>query len=125
MERLEAIATPPLQRLGLSAPQRPLDEVARFLGGSRRRSQTRVRPGSDRGQSRVRAEDAETAIHDEFSADRASPNYRPVTIVDTSQKKKLELTIEVPVEDMARMGESDPSTSSGSSRAGSRDEEIP
>ncbi|HMC75786.1 MAG TPA: helicase-related protein, partial [Vicinamibacterales bacterium] len=47
----------------------------------------------------------ETAIHDEFSADRASPNYRPVTIVDTSQKKKLELRIEVPVEDMARMGE--------------------
>ena len=33
------------------------------------------------------------------------PKYRDVTIVDTSQKKKLELQIEVPVEDMARIGE--------------------
>src|SRR5207253_1953452 len=35
----------------------------------------------------------------------APVEYRPVTIVDTSQKKQLELQIEVPVEDMARMGE--------------------
>src|SRR5919109_401664 len=34
LERLEAlVATPSLQRIGLSATQRPLDEVARFLGG--------------------------------------------------------------------------------------------
>ena len=107
MERLQSITTSPLQRIGLSATQRPLDEVARFLGGAaprRARGQTGVRPGSDRGQT---PQDAETAIHDEFSADRASPNFRPVTIVDTSQKKRLELQIEVPVEDMARMGDVD------------------
>src|SRR6187549_1717533 len=34
MERLEAITASPLQRIGLSATQRPLDEVARFLGGA-------------------------------------------------------------------------------------------
>jgi ATP-dependent Lhr-like helicase len=118
LERLETITASPLQRIGLSATQRPLDEVARYLGGARLRrargvrpgsdrGQTGVKPGSDRGQTRVRPVpgQAETAIHDEFSADRASPEYRPVTIVDTSQKKKLELKIEVPVEDMARMGE--------------------
>src|ERR1051325_3549611 len=34
LERLAAlVATPSLQRIGLSATQRPLDEVARFLGG--------------------------------------------------------------------------------------------
>ncbi len=37
LERLEALVAagsrPPLQRVGLSATQRPLDEVARFLGG--------------------------------------------------------------------------------------------
>ena len=33
LERLEALTTPPLQRIGLSATQRPLEEVARFLGG--------------------------------------------------------------------------------------------
>ncbi len=37
LERLEAIrpaGAAPLQRIGLSATQRPLDEVARFLGGA-------------------------------------------------------------------------------------------
>lgn len=34
MERLEAVCTAPPQRIGLSATQRPLDEVARFLGGT-------------------------------------------------------------------------------------------
>ena len=36
LERLEALrdpGSPPLQRIGLSATQRPLDEVARLLGG--------------------------------------------------------------------------------------------
>jgi ATP-dependent Lhr-like helicase len=33
LERLEAIADSPPQRVGLSATQRPLDEIARFLGG--------------------------------------------------------------------------------------------
>src|SRR6185503_4100027 len=115
LERLQALTAAPPQRIGLSATQRPLDEVARFLGGARpARGQTGVRPGSDRGQTRVRppekktarpAIDAEDVIHDEFNAERAVLKYRDVTIVDTSQKKKLELTIEVPVEDMARMGQ--------------------
>ncbi|MGZ8585608.1 MAG: Lhr family helicase [Actinomycetota bacterium] len=33
LERLEAIARTPPQRIGLSATQRPLEEIARFLGG--------------------------------------------------------------------------------------------
>ncbi len=33
LERLEALTERPLQRIGLSATQRPLEEVARFLGG--------------------------------------------------------------------------------------------
>ncbi len=33
LERLEDIAQRPVQRIGLSATQRPLEEVARFLGG--------------------------------------------------------------------------------------------
>ena len=47
------------QRIGLSATQRPLEEVARFLGGA-----------------------------------------RPVTIIDAGEKPRLELTVEVPVDDM-------------------------
>src|SRR5262249_9766983 len=34
LERLQALTASPPQRIGLSATQRPLDEVARFLGGS-------------------------------------------------------------------------------------------
>jgi Lhr-like helicase len=34
IERLAAFAETPPQRIGLSATQRPLDEVARFLGGA-------------------------------------------------------------------------------------------
>jgi ATP-dependent Lhr-like helicase len=33
LERLEALTETPPQRIGLSATQRPLDEIARFLGG--------------------------------------------------------------------------------------------
>ena len=36
LERLEAIAKRPPQRLGLSATQRPLEEIAHFLGGTGR-----------------------------------------------------------------------------------------
>jgi ATP-dependent Lhr-like helicase len=35
LERLEAITAKPPQRIGLSATQRPLEEIARYLGGDR------------------------------------------------------------------------------------------
>jgi ATP-dependent helicase Lhr and Lhr-like helicase len=38
LERLEALVEKPPQRIGLSATQRPLEEVARFLGGCEHRS---------------------------------------------------------------------------------------
>jgi ATP-dependent Lhr-like helicase len=86
LERLEAIrptGAPPLQRIGLSATQRPLDEVARFLGGA-----------------------APTSCLPSPTSCLPSPtSFKSVAIVDTSQKKRLDLTIEVPVEDMARIGQ--------------------
>ena len=79
LERLEALrqSERPLQRIGLSATQRPLDEVARLLGGGT--------PGPDGAWS-----------------------PRPVQIVDAGKKKPLEVRVEVPVEDMARLGEGVP-----------------
>ena len=81
LERLERLrrqqgATEPLQRVGLSATQRPLEEVARLLAG---------------GEAPLDAE-------------RAVP-MRPIEIVDASEPKRLELSVEVPVEDMARLGQ--------------------
>ncbi|HEY2599218.1 MAG TPA: DEAD/DEAH box helicase [Candidatus Dormibacteraeota bacterium] len=63
LERLCAITTVEPQRLGLSATQRPLEEVARFLGGT----------------------------------------SREVAIVDAGRLKTMEVRVEVPVDDMARL----------------------
>jgi ATP-dependent Lhr-like helicase len=114
LERLEAIRTAgsgALQRIGLSATQRPLDEVARFLGGTQKGKREKGEGKRKEDPRRaVSKEDepapADAVIHEEFAAGSSDrPAYRPVTIVDTSQKKRLELKIEVPVEDMARIGE--------------------
>src|SRR5271154_3559918 len=82
LERLEAITEGRVQRIGLSATQRPLEEVAHFLGGALAGAETTTEPD-----------------------EQAVIPYRPVTIVDASEPKKLDLRIEVPVEDMARMGQ--------------------
>ncbi|HEY7513385.1 MAG TPA: DEAD/DEAH box helicase, partial [Vicinamibacteria bacterium] len=72
LERLEERAGRTLQRIGLSATQRPLEEVARYLGGSA--GHPRLEP-------------------------------RPVSIVDAGARKAFDLRVEVPVEDMSRLGE--------------------
>ncbi len=95
LERLEALAGRRIQRIGLSATQRPLEEVARFLGGVETpQVETPVASGKS----------PEAAWSSDLS-DSISLRYRPVTIVNASTIKQLKLTIEVPVEDMARLGE--------------------
>ena len=149
LERLEAICARPPQRIGLSATQRPLDEVARFLGGTvsvvgrqssvaSQQSSVVSRQSSIRNaQSIIRSQKsavrnpqsaiqpADEEIGHEFAVHRTALHYRPVTIVDAGQKKSLKLTIEVPVEDMAKLTRADPSTGSGSPRAVSRGDDIP
>ncbi len=103
LERLEALrarrhggAPPPLQRIGLSATQRPLDEVARFLGGY-------------------------AVLPDEAAA----PVPRPVTIVDAGAKKDFDIKVEVPVEDMARLDQMAPVDSVSDSDSDSVSEAEP
>ena len=122
LERLEALVKRPLQRIGLSATQRPLEEVARFLGGvevqgSENGGQETGRvskPGFVSGHDFSRAESAarmqgalapEAAAWSAEQADAEPLRYRPVTIINAAQLKQLKLRIEVPVEDMARLGE--------------------
>src|SRR6185436_15106842 len=98
----------PIQRIGLSATQRPLEEVARFLGGAeaRRVRKTRVEKAPPpRRKTLLPVEDVESDLHQEFSDDRSPATYRQVTIIDASEKKALALRIEVPVEDMARLAQ--------------------
>ena len=91
-----------IQRIGLSATQRPLDEVARFLGGLRhtRRSRAKGRPT-----------DARATLHDEFSAPRLrsgqagrplNAECRPVTIVDAISRGARQLLVYIPEDEPAR-----------------------
>lgn len=93
LERLEELRRrsspqrPAAQRIGLSATQRPLDEVARLLGGLEFATQNRP---------------------------VATP--RDVTIVEAGRKRKLDITIEVPVEDMSQLAEAQAKRQTGNAR---------
>src|SRR5262245_10946198 len=99
LERLMALCARPPQRIGLSATQRPLDEVARFLGGTEASPESRA-PKRACGH-------AEAEIGAEFESHRGAVRYRPVTVVDAGQKKALQLSIQVPVENMANLTTAD------------------
>ena len=98
MERLEHLCGRRLQRIGLSATQRPLEEVARYLGGVDT-SRTKVLPSA--------CAPNESEILPEQESDTPAAVYRPVTIIDASEPKRLDLRVEIPVEDMTRLDEVD------------------
>ena len=103
LERLERIAHKPLQRIGLSATQRPLDEVARYLGGAQTLN-TKNTKGTKPKPSKTNSKtDYTESVHEEFEDDH-TVKYRDVTIVDASAPKRLQISVQTPVEDMAQMG---------------------
>ncbi len=101
LERLEHLCGRKLQRIGLSATQRPLEEVARFLGGT-------AGNAARKSKSSKAEEDPASEILNEFESTATAPKYRPVTIVDASAPKRLDLRIEVPLEDMRKLDEIEP-----------------
>ena len=101
LERLQQLEQKPLQRIGLSATQRNLDEIARFLGGSA--PQPPERAATRRGSSKT-TPDLERELHEEFAGPEPRLAYRPVTLVDAREPKKLSITVEVPIADMAKVG---------------------
>jgi ATP-dependent helicase Lhr and Lhr-like helicase len=127
LERLEALTGRKLQRIGLSATQRPLEEVARFLGGAEGHVAGREEevegalgvvdvnvadevtslPQAATVATKIDAVLMSTASDDGVKPDVGvnAPRYRPVTVVNAGARKLLELKVEVPVEDMARLGE--------------------
>jgi ATP-dependent Lhr-like helicase len=107
LERLEELVERPLQRIGLSATQRPLDEVARFLAGVH--EDTKEKEGTTKGTTKGTKENGgpdelEAVVHDEFAAPAGAVTYRDVTILDASEPKRLDIRVQVPIEDMAKVG---------------------
>jgi ATP-dependent Lhr-like helicase len=114
LERLEALTGRRLQRIGLSATQRPLEEVARFLGGADAAGEQISEPTDQRAGELAGGDAFEVGgVLMEAASDYGvkaevganAPQYRPVTVVNAGARKLLELKVEVPVEDMARLGE--------------------
>ncbi|KAA6461840.1 DEAD/DEAH box helicase [Acidobacteria bacterium AB60] len=117
LERLEALVKKPLQRIGLSATQRPLEEVARFLGGVESFTALPELP-AERLDPVLESSLADPGSDSSSPASlHAEPQYRPVTIVNASARKQLKLRIEVPVEDMARLNAIDEIPSGPASQA--------
>ncbi|HEX9985955.1 MAG TPA: crosslink repair DNA glycosylase YcaQ family protein [Thermoanaerobaculia bacterium] len=108
LERLAMRCEVPPQRIGLSATQHPLEEVARFLGGCEATMGPMGPMGEMAGPSEAheshRSHESPEEIAEEFT-DTTRARFRPVTIINTEEKKKLSLRVEVPVEDMAKVGE--------------------
>jgi ATP-dependent Lhr-like helicase len=96
LERLEDLCDVAPQRIGLSATQRPLDEIARYLGGFLPRSPRPV----DAGPVGTRPDPIDAP-----DAPSGAPAPRPVTIVDAGIRKPLEIEVVVPVDDMGALGE--------------------
>ncbi|MGH9617627.1 MAG: DEAD/DEAH box helicase, partial [Acidobacteriaceae bacterium] len=127
LERLQALVGRPIQRIGLSATQRPLEEVAQFLGGVEVPEKTSpsktVKRHLDLASENVQALHS---LEPEWLASPSStslveaPQFRPVTIVNATEPKRLDLRIEVPVEDMARLGQAEDLTSGPASQGPKR-----
>ena len=97
--------------------------MARFLGGAILRERrgggpARADAGAPPRPCPATPGDVREALHDEFSAEQPPVTRRPVTIVDARQPKALSLTVEVPVEDLARMGTPAPDIPSGPAAQG-------
>jgi ATP-dependent helicase Lhr and Lhr-like helicase len=105
LERLQSLTGRPLQRIGLSATQHPLEEVARYLGGALSYAPVAT-PGAP-GAPHAPPDPVvfQTAIATEFEDRASGVEYRPVRVIDAGTTKRLSVRIDVPVEDMSRFGE--------------------
>jgi ATP-dependent Lhr-like helicase len=127
LERLEHLCGRRLQRIGLSATQRPLSEVAHFLAGLAPAAGSAALPDHAPAAGSAALPDHAPAAgsaalpdHAPAAGSAALPaedtlaedlpqtdtvRYRPVTVLDATTPKRLELSVRVPVEDMSKPGE--------------------
>jgi ATP-dependent Lhr-like helicase len=101
MQRLAALVPGPLQRIGLSATQKPIEEVARFLVGSGQGNDSSSSSFSSSSSETRRIEDEnENENEDEvLDSNRAPSSKLPepsCAIIDLGYRREMDLAIEVP-----------------------------
>ena len=104
LERLSRLAENEPQRIGLSATQNPLEEVAKYLSGYAVSRFRGLAAGESAGSEVAQIADS-TAEGKAEPRETAQPRDRATAIIDTGEKKQLSLHVEVPVEEMAKLNE--------------------
>ncbi len=97
LERLEALTLVKPQRIGLSATQRPIETVARFLVGSRAASFVK-RPSTELGT--VSLSNCEASLANETTNDEIRTTG-DVRIIDVGHKREMDLAVEVPKDELS------------------------
>src|SRR5258708_5948343 len=92
LERLQQVAEQPLLRLGLSATQKPIDEVARYLAGNVGRTLSPTGAWEDPGEKRI--------FRDVLASTGRTESPTHVTIIDEGHKRAIDLAIEIPRSDV-------------------------
>ena len=100
IERLESLCERPLQRIGLSATQKPIERIAEFLVGVRRLEQAPRSSGNHESDLVSNAGTAQSLFQPESSDLRFSISGLPA-IVDVGYSRDLDLKIEVPPSDLS------------------------
>jgi ATP-dependent Lhr-like helicase len=97
LERLQQVAERPLLRLGLSATQKPIEEVARYLVGGRQSAVgSGPPPFHEYAPGGGLLPTADRRLPTESPADRRLPTADSVTIVDEGHRRAMDLTLETP-----------------------------
>ena len=100
IERLESLCERPLQRIGLSATQKPIERIAEFLVGSCRPEQAQRSSGDHEPNIDRNAGTAQSLFRPTLHDVRFPPSDLP-KIVDVGYSRELDLKIEVPPSDLS------------------------
>src|SRR5688572_14425452 len=96
LERLCHIATGPIQRIGLSATQKPIETVGQFLVGADRGSRIADRGTTDQGTKLEQHGTDRRVSTSATSAMSAIRDPRHPVLVDRGHKRQIDLAIEIP-----------------------------
>ncbi len=99
IERLEELVESSLQRIGISATQRPIERIARFLVGGGDRSRVEQESTAEKELSQHPSPHPRPLSRGERG--EADENDVPCTIIDVGHQRDMELSIETPASELS------------------------